>query len=80
MGTPEIKAVIPIPKGWKIVDENGVERIRYMRPDKNGKFHHEQTGYFVRQDEHGRFLDIDGNVIPDGPAQITLRHIPDTSR
>ena len=62
----------------KNVDSNGVERMRYMYPQKKG-FEHEKTGYFVRKDAEGRFLDIDGSVIPDGPLQITLRHLFDTS-
>jgi hypothetical protein len=72
---------VPVDRGhgWKIVDANGTERIRYMYPQKKGFYPHERTGYFVRQDEAGRFLDIDGRVIPDGLDQITLRHLPDTS-
>lgn len=65
--------------GWKILDDNGVERIRYMYPQKNGKFLHERAGYFVRQNANGDFLDIDGSIIPPGPDLITLRHIFDTS-
>ncbi len=63
------------PKGGRILDENNVERIRYMRPDKNGKFLHEQTGYFDRKNADGKFMDIDGLIIPDGPDLITLQHI-----
>lgn len=66
-------------RGWRIIDDNGVERMRYMYPQKRGQFPHEQAGYFVRQDAQGRFLDIDGAIIPDGDLQITLRHIFDTS-
>ncbi len=65
-------------RGWKIIDGNGTERMRYMYPQKTG-FPHERAGYFVRQDAQGRFLDIDGSVIPDGDLQITLRHIFDSS-
>lgn len=65
--------------GWKILDENAVERMRYMFPQRNGKFPHERAGYFVRQNANGDFLDIDGSIIPPGPDLITFRHIFDTS-
>ncbi len=65
--------------GWKILDENGVERMRYMFPQKNGKFPHEKGGYFIRRNANGDFLDIDGSIIPLGPDLITLQHIFDTS-
>ena len=72
---------LPVEKGhgWRIIDDNGIERMRYMYPQKNAKFVHEQTGYFVRQNADKKFLDIDGSIIPDGPDQITLRHLFDTS-
>lgn len=73
------KGLVDQGHGWKIVDENNIERMRYMYPQKEGKYLHEQAGYFVRQDAKGRFLDIDGSIIPDGPEQITLRHLFDTS-
>lgn len=65
--------------GWKIVDSNKTERMRYMYPQKRAKFPHEKAGYFVRKDAQGRYLDIDGAIIPDGDKQVTLRHLFDTS-
>ena len=62
---------------WK--DQDGIERLRYMRPNKNGQFSHQKTGYFVLRDAQGRFLDIDGEIIPDGPLQITLQHLFDSA-
>ena len=50
--------------GWRWIDENGVERYRYMHPDKNGRFPHEKTGYWRVQNELGEFLDEFGNVVP----------------
>ena len=50
--------------GWRQIDENGVERVRYMYPKKNGKWAHEETGYFRRQNANGEFLDMHGNVVP----------------
>ncbi len=63
--------------GWKLVDENGVERLRFMYPNKRGRFFHEKTGYFHRKDQFGNYLDIDGNVVPpDHPLFDQLTHIP----
>jgi hypothetical protein len=55
---------------------------RFARPGEmlyNLETHNQKTGYFVRRDADGNFLDIDGAIIPPGPDQITLRHIFDTS-
>lgn len=49
--------------GWKMVDENGIERLRYMYPDKNGFWLHERTGYFRRLNEKGEWLDVHGKVV-----------------
>lgn len=49
--------------GWKFVDENGIERIRYMYPQKDARWAHERTGYFRRMNEKGQFLDMHGNVV-----------------
>jgi hypothetical protein len=62
--------------GWVLVDENGAERVRYMYPNKNGKFYHEKTGYFRRNDAAGNFLDVDGNVVdPTDPLFHVKTHI-----
>ncbi len=66
--------------GWKWVDQNGVERLRYMRP--NGKnpsasqWSRQSNGYFRWKNEAGDFLDIDGNVVPLNHPQFNeLTHI-----
>jgi hypothetical protein len=51
--------------GWRMVDENGVERIRYMYPNPEGRFYHQQTGYFRRINPDGQYLDMHGNVVPE---------------
>jgi hypothetical protein len=51
--------------GWKLVDENGVERVRYMYPQKRARWAHEETGYFRRMNEKGEFLDMHGNVVAE---------------
>jgi hypothetical protein len=61
--------------GWKLVDENGVERYRYMYPNKNGKYPHEKSGYVVRKNADGDFLDIDGKVLPKNELLETLKHL-----
>lgn len=80
------------PKGWKTVatrdnedwiwlDENGVERLRFMRP--NGKnstqsdWSRQSNGYFRWQNENGEFLDIDGNIVPKSDPDFQWKtHIP----
>ncbi len=62
--------------GWVLVDETGVERLRYMYPNKNGLFVHELTGYFRRMNEAGQFLDISGNVVDELDSMFNvLTHI-----
>lgn len=67
--------------GWKWLDENGVERLRFMW--KNGlnatsnKWCRQANGYFRWQNTKGQHLDIDGNVIDDTHPQFqALTHIP----
>jgi hypothetical protein len=63
-------------KGWKLVDENGIERVRYMYPDKNSKWYHGKTGYFRRQDAAGNWLDEAGNIVSESnPLFNQLTHI-----
>ena len=65
--------------GWVLVDENGNERIRFMRPDKNGKFHHNETGYWRLNNENGDFLDEFGNIVPVTDPDFHIKtHIPFT--
>ncbi|MCA8989881.1 MAG: hypothetical protein KDA78_19705 [Planctomycetaceae bacterium] len=63
--------------GWKWVDENGRDRLRYMYPDEDGQFVAQRTGYFRRNDSLGNFLDVDGNIIPDDHELFNqISHIP----
>ena len=71
-------------KGWKLVDENNIERIRFMRPQKTGflKWARQKGGYWRRKDANGNFLDVQGNVV-DNALKSTdkdlfqwLTHIP----
>jgi len=63
--------------GWKLVDENGVERIRFMRPDPSGGFHHQRTGYWRIQDADGNFLDEFGNIVSRMDPDFHIKtHIP----
>lgn len=72
---------VPADKGrvWKLVDENGIERVRFMSPTEGGKFAHTDTGYWRLQDEQGRHLDEFGDVInPAADSYDNLTHIPYT--
>jgi RHS repeat-associated protein len=66
--------------GWKWLDKNGKERLRFMRP--NGKnpsasqWSRQSNGYFRWTDEAGNYLDIDGNVVSRGFVNFEeLTHI-----
>jgi RHS repeat-associated protein len=53
--------------GWKWVDDNGIERMRFMRPEKDKTkvdWVRQEQGYFRWKNEKGEFLDADGNVVP----------------
>lgn len=74
---------VPVEKGsgWKLVDENGVERVRFMRPDprSRGVWGRLKLGYWRMQDELGRFLDENGNVVPESDPEFHFKtHIPYT--
>jgi hypothetical protein len=65
---------------WK--DENGVERLRYMRPSgknpANSKWSRQANGYFRWQPADSNpsnptFLDIDGNVVPQTAPDFAER-------
>jgi hypothetical protein len=67
-------------EGWIWLDRNGVERLRFMRP--NGKnpsasqWARQSNGYFRWKDAAGNFLDVDGNVVgPNHPRFQELSHI-----
>jgi hypothetical protein len=59
-------------KGWKLVDENGVERVRFMRPDANSSapWNSVKGGYWRRQNESGQYFNINGDVV-DPNLRIT---------
>ncbi len=66
--------------GWKWLDENGVERLRFMRPSgvnpSASRWARQANGYFRWQNAAGAFLDIDGNVVlPSNPDFAELTHI-----
>jgi hypothetical protein len=58
--------------GWKWIDENGRERLRFMRPTGrnpgSNKWSRQANGYLKWNDSQGNFLDIDGNVLPGGAS------------
>jgi RHS repeat-associated protein len=63
---------------WK--DENGVERLRYMRPSgtnpANSQWSRDASGYLRWQDASGNFLDASGNVVSRShPRFQELTHI-----
>lgn len=66
-------------QGWIWLDENGTERLRYMRPTgKNpaaNQWSRQSNGYFRWQNAKRELLDIDGNVIPRGEGFQELTHI-----
>ncbi|WP_437576460.1 hypothetical protein [Sorangium sp. So ce887] len=69
--------------GWKLIDENGVERVRLMRPDPRSKgvWGRLKLGYWRMQDELGRFLDENGNVVPETDPDFQFKtHIPYTGQ
>ncbi len=56
--------------GWKLLDENGVERVRYMRPNPKGRFTHEKTGYWRLQNSSGDYLEGIWEVIQCGRGGV----------
>jgi hypothetical protein len=72
-------------EGWIWKDENGVERLRFMRPSgtnpANSQWSRQANGYFRWQPGHSTperpvYLDIDGNEIPPThPLFNELTHI-----
>lgn len=68
-------------EGWIWLDQNGVERLRFMRPNgmnpSANQWARQSNGYFRWQDAKGNFLDIDGKVVsPSHPEFQELTHIP----
>jgi RHS repeat-associated protein len=57
-------------QGWIWRDENGVERLRFMRPNGENpgasQWSRQANGYFRWKDANGNYLDIDGNVLRQG--------------
>ena len=67
--------------GWKWIDENGQERLRYYRPSGNNpsqdRWARQSNGYLRWQDADGNYLDIDGNVVPTTDPDFQWKtHIP----
>jgi hypothetical protein len=68
-------------EGWLWLDQNGVERLRFMRPNgmnpSANQWARQSNGYFRWQDAKGNYLDIDGKVVPPShPGFQELTHIP----
>lgn len=66
--------------GWIWTDGNGIERLRFMRPNglspAASQWSRQSNGYFRWQDEAGNFLDIDGRIVPlNHPLFQELTHI-----
>jgi activator of HSP90 ATPase len=68
--------------GWKLIDGNGIERIRFMRSTDETvtKWERMKSGYWERMDETGdNYLDELGNVILDTDPNLRYKsHIPYT--
>jgi RHS repeat-associated protein len=67
-------------QGWKWLDENGTERLRFTRPNGSNpsasQWSRQANGYFRWQNEAGEFLDIDGGVVSKlNPLFDELTHI-----
>lgn len=66
-GAPKTWKKVPADRGhgWKLVDKNGIERVRYMYPVKKGipKWERMKDGYWRRQDADGNALDESGNIV-----------------
>jgi len=64
--------------GWKLVDENGVERVRFMRPEPDAiNFQHERTGYWRWKNADDEWLDESGKVVhASDPDFHRKTHIP----
>jgi len=63
--------------GWKWFDENGVERLRFMRPNglnpASSKWSRQTNGYLRWQNEVGEYLDVDENVVNRSEALFEER-------
>lgn len=65
-------------RGWKMIDEKGNTRIRFMRPNPRKKgtrqsWVHTGTGYWMIRDARGNYLDGDGNIVAPNipPSRMT---------
>jgi RHS repeat-associated protein len=65
--------------GWKWIDENKRERLRFMRPTGRNpaanQWSRQTNGYFRWNDAAGNALDVDGNIVPPGPEAQERSHI-----
>lgn len=67
-------------EGWVWQDQNGVDRLRFMRPTgrnpSSNKWSRQANGYFRWKDADGNYLDVNGNVVPHGSSEFNeLTHI-----
>jgi len=67
-------------QGWKWLDENNVERLRFTRPNglspSGSQWSRQANGYFRWQNAAGDYLDIDGNAVSRSNTQFDeLTHI-----
>jgi RHS repeat-associated protein len=67
-------------QGWKWLDENGIERLRFTRPNGSNpsasQWSRQANGYFRWQNGAGEFLDINGSVVSkSNPLFSELTHI-----
>jgi Domain of unknown function (DUF4157) len=66
-------------EGWIWKDQNGIERLRFMRSTgldpSNNKWSRQASGYFRWKDAGDNYLDINGNVVAEGPEFHVLTHI-----
>ena len=64
-------------KGWKWIDPTGIERFRFMRPNKNSKFPRDRNGSIRWKNADDKFLDADGYVVKKTDESFDdLTHIP----
>ncbi len=64
-------------EGWIWKDQNGVERLRFMRPTgknaSNEKWARKENGYFRWKNANDEFLDVNGKVVSDKAADFQER-------
>jgi RHS repeat-associated protein len=68
-------------QGWRWLDENGHERLRFYRPTGNNpaseQWSRQSTGYIRWRNAEGAYLDIEGNIVSLGAGDFAERtHVP----